>query len=551
MNIKEKIRTNRKIIIAMLAIMIVGIFLRTYGYSELLRFGKDQARDAAIVRDIIQNNESWPLLGPKAGGTDFKMGPIFYYFQLASASIFGVAPDKMAYPDLLFSIITLPVLFLFLRKYFNAKMSLALTALYSVSFFAVQNSRFAWNPNSLPLFSILFLYAFLQLADPKINKNLFWAMLVGLAIGIGVQLHTLYILITLPTLFIFSIYLIRKKTLAFKSLLAVLVMAIFLNIPQIMSEAKTNFQNTRDFFSGINVKSQDTIDLQTQETNKLLLNSAWHIQANSMFLAPLSDDGRSDLLKAVNKLDDSKKGAGWIKNNIIFFFWLIFGVIFSLAGYVSLAYFTRHEKDELKKNFLRLVSLYVLLAFAVLWPLAHVLALRYFLILQFVPFLFLGLLIKFLREKFGKKLLYGSYGAIALLAALNIYSVGNELSNFKNGKGDVGIAIWSEEKFAGEFISARSDPFQKIQFIYEPQNANKFIRPLAYFNETIDAPLVPNDGTPPEDKNAAIFSLILNKKKEINMWKRKIEKSDYQITGSAAYGRLAIYELELKRQNPE
>lgn len=528
--------------------MLLAIFLRTYGYSELLRFGKDQTRDAAIVRDIIQNNESWPLLGPKAGGTDFKMGPIFYYFQLASAGIFGVAPDKMAYPDLLFSIITLPVLFLFLRKYFNAKMSLALTALYAVSFFAVQNSRFAWNPNSLPLFSILFLYSMLELADPGQKKKFFWAAIAGLSLGIGVQLHTLYILVAGLVFLIFLAYLFKNKLIKLKTLGVIMAVAIVLNLPQIISEIRTNCQNTKAFFTGI---AQKSVERKDPLENSHLLNVYWHIQSNAMFVSGAGDDNNSDFLKLENNLRDNKNGLTGIAKYPSLFIRLFLSTLFSLAGYILLGYFLKKEADKQKKIFLKLIALYIIVSFLVLAPLSHVLALRYFLILQFVPFLFLGLLTKFLREKFGKKLLYGSYGAIALLAALNIYSVGNELSNFKNGKGDVGIAIWSEEKFAGEFISARSDPFQKIQFVYEPQNANKFIRPLAYFNETIDAPLVPNDGTPPEDKNAAIFSLILNKKKEINMWKRKIEKSDYQITGSAAYGRLAIYELELKRQNPE
>ena len=82
------------------------------------------------------------LLGPKAGGTQFRLGPVFYYFEIVSAKIFGNAPDKMAYPDLFTGILCIPLLFFFLRKYFEKYAVLSLTAIFAVSTYAIFYARF-------------------------------------------------------------------------------------------------------------------------------------------------------------------------------------------------------------------------------------------------------------------------------------------------------------------------------------------------------------------------------------------------------------------------
>lgn len=133
-------------------IVALGIFLRTYHFRDWLRFSDDQARDAIIIRNIIEHKQSLPLLGPIAGTSTFYLGPAYYYIEYGAAKVFGAAPDKIALPDLLFSILAIPPLFFFLKKYFSEKLSLSLTALFAVSFFAVRYSRFAWNPNSTGFF---------------------------------------------------------------------------------------------------------------------------------------------------------------------------------------------------------------------------------------------------------------------------------------------------------------------------------------------------------------------------------------------------------------
>ncbi|OIP60312.1 MAG: hypothetical protein AUK19_00305 [Candidatus Moranbacteria bacterium CG2_30_45_14] len=66
------------------AILILGIFLRTYEFRDWMTFNPDQARDAILVQNMMKNDE-WPMMGPQAGNKVFKVGPMFYYFEIISA----------------------------------------------------------------------------------------------------------------------------------------------------------------------------------------------------------------------------------------------------------------------------------------------------------------------------------------------------------------------------------------------------------------------------------------------------------------------------------
>ncbi len=546
----NKIKQNKKYFIAFLIILIVGIFLRTYHYSDLLRFGKDQARDAVLIRNVVQGKTPWPLLGPNMGKLNFDLGPMFYYFQIMSAKIFGFSPVTIAYPDLLFSILTIPMLFFFLKKYFDNLISISLTALYAVSFYAVQNGRFAWNQNSLMFFSMLFLYAFLELANKNRRKKWPWIILAGAALGIGVQLHLLFAAIVGIVFFIFAIYLIRKNLLTLKNAALVLLIAFVLNIPQFVSEIQTHGGNVRAFFSGTGQETQDSNPFPTN----IFIDAAWHAQADSMFVAPYRDDTSLHIENLSDSLSGSKNETAAIIKHWPDILYAGLGIILSLIGYIFLFYCARKEKNERKRLFLQLIALYAITAFLVMIPLSHVLELRYMLIVQFVPFILLGLLIKLLEEKYGRRMIYISLIALAFLFAWNANAVWSGFQSFLKGKGDTGIAIWKEEAAAGKFILSNSSPNQIVRMVYIPAKSDKFIRPLAFFNgsvdDDIDAPPETQNEILPPVKNAAYFALILHSKTAQKKLKQEIKKSGtYRIAASATFGRLEIYRLEAVRPN--
>jgi 4-amino-4-deoxy-L-arabinose transferase-like glycosyltransferase len=190
-DLKNSIKKVPTHIWILLLITVVGTFLRTYHFRDWLIFNSDQARDATVIENILNGKKTWLMLGPEAGSTLFDLGPWFYYLEAVSAKIFGNAPDKLAYPDLLFSILAIPLFYIFAKKYFKRNLSLLLTFFLSTSSFMIFYSRFASNPNSIPFFSLLFFLGMLILLNSE-EKRFFWgAAMVGIGIGVGLQLHIL------------------------------------------------------------------------------------------------------------------------------------------------------------------------------------------------------------------------------------------------------------------------------------------------------------------------------------------------------------------------
>lgn len=397
---KEKLM-KKKVGIALGIIILIGIFLRTYHFSDWLFFQADQARDFNMaVRAYNQGPGYLPLLGPKAGGTFLRLGPVFYYFQYLAVLLFGVSsPSIVAYPDLLLSILTLPLLFLFLREFFSKNWSLALTFSYAVCFFAVQYSRFAWNPNSLPFFNLLFFYALLKFfKTEEKGKKIWWMLAASVAYAIASQLHFVSLL-SLP--FATGLLILGQKYIAKKPigslvryLPVVLLVVIIFYLPAILSDFQTSGNNAANFLDSFGKKSSDS------GITKLFIKDSYNF--SKYFLIILS---------------------GIINADSLIYGW--FGVFIVLGLLAGFSIF-RKETDNNKKMFLLSVLVWLLSYAAVYLPLGGKVQPRHFLPILPIPFILWGLVIFYLNEKSNWKPLAKLVSAIFLLSlpiALNAYSL--------------------------------------------------------------------------------------------------------------------------------
>ena len=362
--------------------LLIGIFVRTYHFHDWLRFNADQSRDAGIVSGVIHGETSWPLLGPKAGGTDFRLGSAFYIFQIASATIFGDRPDVMAYPDLLTSILAIPLLYAFLRLYFDRRIALSLTAIFAVSLYAVKYSRFAWNPNSLPFWTLLFAYALHRalLFGGDVKKR--WVAALGGALGIGVQLHTLtLIVLPMATAAAFVFLALRREKGVGKLCLIVFSIATLLNGGQIASEIQTGGKNTAAFFSAIGTKGEKGSGVVANVGK----DAVCFVQSGVLMLTAHDSSDTCEI-----------KSIGEGRNSIFF----VGGIVLFIGGIVLAIRSFRRESDRAKRYFLAIVFLYCGAVFLLLVPLANEISMRFFLLSVFVPFVLLGLWFEFLLESF-------------------------------------------------------------------------------------------------------------------------------------------------------
>lgn len=527
---------KNKIVIILGSVILLGIFLRVYQHGDYLRFNPDQARDAILTRAVLSGEKDWPLLGPQAGGTDFKLGPFFYEMQILAGKFFGTSPENLAFPDLFFSILTIPFLYFFLRAYFSRKISISAVFVFAVSFYAIKYARFAWNPNSMPFFVLLFLYSLHKLTNQKERKKWLWAVLLGATMGVGVQLHSL-LLFSFPIVFVlYFIYLFWKKNRAWQFAPLILLVALIFNAPQIISEFQTGGKNLQAFTKGLENKSSRGGSLPY----KFNLNSVCHIQTNSFMLLPIGNNNECDFIFARENFSKNK----------LLLLHLIFAGIFSLGGYFLLFRYWRKEKNERKKIFLGLILLYSGTLFVILIPLAAEISLRFFLVLEFMPFLLLGFWLKFLGEKLPAHKSKIMTVMVVFLVSVNLLAVKKQFY-YLEGKAREGVngfeeITLGEVKFMAEFILKHSDGAEKIYLDGKSSELFKIVKPIKYFatEAGLTVKEFKKDDLLQKDDKLFLVDIIKNPQSPAELSENNQE--NYDILEEAKYRRVKIYELKEK-----
>ncbi len=162
---------KNKFLVGLGVMVFLVLVMRLWSFGNLLTFKMDQARDIKLIEEAYDGGVGeLPLLGPRAAKTYLRLGPIFYYFEYGAMLIFGDQPWSVAVPDLIFSILAIPLFYYFLRQAFSRKVSFLTTIVFASSFFLNQYGRFAWNPNSIPFWSLLYFLGIYKVVNPTSLK---------------------------------------------------------------------------------------------------------------------------------------------------------------------------------------------------------------------------------------------------------------------------------------------------------------------------------------------------------------------------------------------
>lgn len=359
----------------LLVVLVFGAFLRFYQVGPWLHFELDQARDALVIDEAINNGPAeLPLLGPKAGGTFLRLGPAYYYMGYISALIFGggVVAQMLFIP--LLGTALIGVFYLFLRRVYSKAWSLLGTSWIAVSAYAVLYSRFGWNPNTQPFFILTGFLCLLYAVDTQIErKKRNWALLgASFLLTLGTQMHFLAFL-ALPIITVIFLLIVRPRFSGRVWAMA-LLMPIILYLPMYLNETKTSYANTQEFFGAITEKSTKE---EKSTLEKLIKNTAEYGMANMIMLTgtekatfPKIDMNgiRIASSECVGVCDEGKwLGLGGI---------MLFGIGFVLF----LFRFWQAPRRSPEAHFFLLVTLWQLVSFLLFLPLAYGIAPRFYLL---------------------------------------------------------------------------------------------------------------------------------------------------------------------------
>lgn len=534
-----------------LLIIVAAVFVRTYNFDDWLYFKMDQSRDAFLINNVVENGPGYlPLLGARAGATELehgflRLGPIFYYFQYLSAKIFhSTQPYVLAYPDLLFSILAIPMLYLLVRIYFSRKYSLMITAMYAFSFIIIQYSRFSWNPNSLQFFLLLSFYGLLKFLNEKNEKyKKWWIAFWAIGITIGSQLHFFgfFSLIGISGLLIlFDLQFWKKEKIkeylkkdALKKFagyvgVVLLVFAIFYT-PVVISDIKKNGENTKNFIEALGSKPE-----------------------NKPFGEKITESVAENI-KYYCLITTSQCYGGKIRDNIPA---VAVTVLVLFAGAILVVRGLRKEKNPARRNFLFLLMAWVSVFSILTIPVSFQLRPRFFIVVFAVPFILLGLLYEYLEEK----LKYKQALVAAILVTIGVIGwncygtyawfkeqAKSQESNFTVKrtlilKNKDGVTLGQLQR-AADWIYARHSEEKNLYYYVKPEH----VRPIDYLlTEKHDKNINFFNMKINEDPNAEFFAITPGKN-ELDPVTKKFEQ-DITVIASEKVGQLMVYQIDFPKR---
>lgn len=414
-------------IAVVLLIIALGIFFRSYHFSDWLHFELDQSRDAKIIDLAIKEGPGQlPLLGPKAAGSFLRLGPIFYYFNYFSALIFGNTPSGMAMIIMIFGILAIPAFYLLVRRYFNKWTSISLLLIFSTSLFLIMYSRFSWNPNALPLFTIMTAYSLLRAVDKEERKRGIWLLLGSFFLAIATQLHFLAF-VSVPVI-VAAFLLMKRPKIKLAYWIGAIVIILFVNSPVFLNEVKTGGKNFKEFQEVVMGKSNKDSEktLIEKMAKNYTENSLGHfliLSSQNAELPKLEQNPKFDIKCDQECRDNLPLGAAAV-------------VLFTL-GIVTMLKNLIFEKEPQKKDFLLMISLWFVVAFGLFIPLAFDISPRFWLLVSVLPFIFLGFTFELLGKITPKKFALAlTIIIISGLTVSNLYQIYKRFDGLQNASNE-------------------------------------------------------------------------------------------------------------------
>ncbi len=421
-------------------IMILAFGVRVYNLHNWLYFQADQVRNVNHAHKILEQGwKGLPLLGPKAGGTDFHLGPISYYLEFIPVLFFGLNhPAIVVYSNLLFIILSIPLVFYFLRQGFSKNTSLQITVLYAFSYVSIQYSRFSWNPNSMLLWGLLFVLATYKIFQTPqrtkkyflLNNRGFWLLILALSYGIVSQLHTTALLGYPGVFILFWLYkrldIIKKfgkelflsifknqkdklLSINWKYWLGAILILTVLYTPVIVFDIQNNGHNLKEFSKAFIGKTKSDKTIGEKFSREMNLMGKYY----TLNVLSLNHKETAFL--------NHKKFRGVNFLGIM----LLFGAI-GVIVYYRLSRQSNEEKPAFlkQKDFLILNFVWWLVFFVLFFPLAYKLdQMRFWFIAYLIPYICLAIIFEWIKtRRYGKIIVWGIVFAILFL---NLSAVAN------------------------------------------------------------------------------------------------------------------------------
>lgn len=196
--IRDWVKENKTQAIILGLILLIGAFFRLYRVSEYMTFLGDEGRDVIVVRRLLVDFDPI-LVGPGTSIGNMYLGPLYYYMMAPALFLASFSPAGPAIMIALLGIITVGFIWWVGKEWFSTNAGLIAAGLYAISPVVITYSRSSWNPNIMPFFALLAVYAIDQVWR---HHRFNWLLVASISFAFILQSHYLGFLIA-PVLGIF------------------------------------------------------------------------------------------------------------------------------------------------------------------------------------------------------------------------------------------------------------------------------------------------------------------------------------------------------------
>lgn len=309
-----------KYFFAVFLIFLIGTLLRFWHLPEFVTYLGDQGRDAIVIKRIL-TLEHFPAIGAPTSVGQVYLGPFYYFFIAPWLLLFNFDPVGPAVGVAFFSSLYILINYFVVKDIFNRDAALISTVFVGFSTILIESSRYSWNPNLLPVFSLLTVYFFIKSIK---TKKQFHFLAAGAFLSFCLQLHYLALFLAVPIIFyIFMAFFEDRKDakkILYGSLLSFFSF-LFFSLPLLIFDLRHQFLNTKNFI--LFFKSSEGV-AQGKISNVFSTFNSLNKFSFNLDLAPMIT-GVFLLLIFVSFLLTFKKREN-IKTLILLFIFLIFGL---------------------------------------------------------------------------------------------------------------------------------------------------------------------------------------------------------------------------------
>jgi 4-amino-4-deoxy-L-arabinose transferase-like glycosyltransferase len=171
---------------------VIGASYRLVNLRDSIQFLADQGRDAIIAYEILHANITF--VGPSTSVGDMYLGPLYYYFMAPFIFLAGNDPIGPVLAVVLLGVFTIPALYWVGRRLVGPWPAFFATLLYASAPYAIEYTRFSWNPNPAPLVTLAILYCIWKAWTGSAR----WWLGGVVSFLVMIQLHYVALLIAAP-----------------------------------------------------------------------------------------------------------------------------------------------------------------------------------------------------------------------------------------------------------------------------------------------------------------------------------------------------------------